>query len=523
MNPLVKKLLTPRYEYLTLDRNLIILEASYGAQYFAEFPDELYQGNDVRLSFPEIIGIESVLIDILEGREVIFELKGVGRSEERNSKLLEQCQNTNNTLHYKQYPLYIDLYINESSEQNYPENSLIILLEDSTERMLLQQSFAQRTNEAQLLLTSTHNSKNYIDKIITSMAEALIVTTNSGIIKTANQFAQDLFGYSEEELVNKPISLIICDENFLNQINSLSNYGVGEFLKNVEINCLKKNQENITVAFSCSAVPTEIQGLKNFVYIGRDISERKQLEAEMSKALNQERELRELKSDFISIASHEFRTPLTSILSSTELLEKYSSRWTQEKKQKHYRRIESSVKRMTELVDDVLLISKVEAGKLEFNPQPLIIQSFCETFVEEIQLSIDRENRIDFTYSGQVAPVYLDEKLLIQILNNLLTNALKYSPQETIVRFRCTCQQYDVIFEIQDQGIGIPLEDQKRLFESFHRAKNVGDIPGTGLGLTIVQKSVNLHNGNVNFVSQVGVGTTFRVILPLTNSEDNET
>lgn len=522
MNLLVKRLLTPRYEYLTLDRNFIILEASYGVRYFAEFPDELYQGNDVRLSFPEIIGIETILIDILEGREVVFELKGIGRSEDRNLNLVEQPQ-TNNTLYHQQYPLYIDLYIHESSNQKYPGNSLIILLEDSTERMLLQQSFAQRTNEAQLLLSSTPNSKKYLDKIITSMAEVLIVTTSSGIIKTVNQFAQDLFGYSEEELINQPISLIICDENFISQINNISNYGSGEFLKNFEVNCLKKNQESLVVAFSCSAVPTELQGLKNFVYIGRDISERKQLEAEMIKALAQERELRTLKSDFISMASHEFRTPLTSILSSTELLEKYSSRWTEEKKHKHYRRIENSVKRMTELVDDVLLISKAEAGKLEFNPQPLILKSFCETLVEEIQLSIGTKHRLNFTYSGQVDPVCLDEKLLIQILNNLLTNALKYSSQETIVRFSCSCQQHGVFFEIKDEGIGIPVEDQKRLFESFHRAKNVGNIPGTGLGLTIVQKSVKLHNGNISFISQVGVGTTVQVILPLTSSEDNET
>ncbi|MEO8892414.1 MAG: PAS domain-containing sensor histidine kinase [Coleofasciculaceae cyanobacterium] len=520
MNLLVKRLLTPRYEYLTLDRNFIILEGSYGARCFAEFPDELYQGNDVRLSFPEIIGIETILIDILEGREVVFELKGVGRSEDRNSSLVEQCQ-TNDLLCQQQYPLYIDLYIHESSNQNYLENSLIILLEDSTERMLLQQSFAQRTNEAQLLLASTPNSKNYIDKIIASMADALIVTTSSGIIKTVNQFTQNLFGYSEEELINKPISTIICDENFLNQINNRANYGVGEFFKNVEINCLKKNQESILVAFSCSAVPTELQGLKNFVYIGRDISERKQIEAEMSKALDRERELRELKSDFVSMASHEFRTPLTSILSSTELLEKYSDVWTEERKQKHYRRIENSIKRMTELVDDVLIISKAEAGKIEFNPQPLIIKNFCETLVEEIQLSLDTKYRINFTYSGQVNSVCLDEKLVIHILNNLLTNALKYSPQETIVHFSCICQQQEVIFEIQDEGIGIPLEDQKRLFESFHRARNVGNIPGTGLGLTIVQKSVNLHNGKISLVSQVGVGTTFQVILPLTNSEDN--
>lgn len=519
MNPLIRKLLIPRYEYIILDRDFRVVEASYGAPGFADFPNELYQGNDVRLSFPELVGIEPVLLDILEGREISFELKGVARSDERNLYSVEPSQQTNTVLTPNKLPLYIDLYINEASNQDHVENRLLILLEDATERMLLQQSFAQRTNEANLLLSSLPISKKYID-IITSMADALLVTTNSGVIKTANQFAQDLFGYSQDELIDQPISRVILDESFLNQINKLPN-GCVEFVKDIEVICRKKNEENLTVAFSCSAIQTDIEGLRNFVYIGRDISERKRLEAEMLKSLERERKLRELKSDFVSMASHEFRTPLTSILSSTELLEKYSHRWTEEKKLKHYRRIENSVRRMTELLDDVLLISKAEAGKIEFNRQPLNLKSFCRNLVEEIQTSIGKKHRIILISSEENNLVNVDERLVLQILNNLLTNAIKYSPQETIVRLIYTGSQQEVIFEIQDEGIGIPLEDQPRLFESFHRAKNVGNIPGTGLGLAIVEKAVKLHNGTISFVSEAGVGTTFKVSLPLNNCTDN--
>lgn len=518
MNPLVKKLLTPRYEYLTLDRNFLVLEVSYGAPYFAELANELYQGNDVRLAFPELVGIESILIDILEGREISFELKGVAR-DQPNLSTPEPNQQTETLLSLPKLPLYIDLYISESSDQNYAENSLLILLEDVTEKMILQQSFAQRANEAYLLLSSLPISKNYIDKVIASMADALIVTTNSGIIKTANQFAQDLFGYIQDELIDQPISKIISDEKFLSKINTLSKDS-GNFLKDVEVICQKKNTEKLTVAFSCSVIQTETEGAKNFVYIGRDISERKQLEAEMLKSLERERKLRELKSDFVSMASHEFRTPLTSILSSTELLEKYSNNWAEEKKSKHYRRIENSIKRMTELLDDFLLISRAEAGKIEFYPQPLDLNKFCSNLVEECQLSFGNKHQISFAYSGSSKLISLDENLLLQILNNLLTNAIKYSPQATIVNFNCICSPQEVIFEIQDQGIGIPLEDQSRLFESFHRAKNVGNIPGTGLGLAIVQKAVKLHGGAINFVSKVGGGTTFKVTLPL-NDHNN--
>jgi signal transduction histidine kinase len=215
------------------------------------------------------------------------------------------------------------------------------------------------------------------------------------------------------------------------------------------------------------------------------------------------------------MASHEFRTPLTTIFSSAELLQHYSQTWSEDKKLKHYNRIEAAVKRMTELLDDVLLYSKAESGKLEFNPKPLVLKDFCSDLVEEIQLGIGENHKITFIYSGPCNNACMDEKLLLHILTNLLTNAIKYSPQDTTILFSCYCEKREVIFEIKDEGIGIPPEDQKRLFESFHRAKNVGTIPGTGLGLAIVQKSVELHGGRITCTSEVGVGTTFRVTLPL--------
>src|SRR5919199_4275447 len=318
MNPLLKKLLAPRYEYLTLDRDFRILEASLGAPRFADCPDEVKWGNDIRVPFPELIGVEETLIDILEGWQINFQLKGVARSSEPSS------------------PLYIDLYVSEYSNQEPSEKKLLVLLEDATERMVLQQTLAQRTNEASLLLSSLAASKNYIDRIITSMADALLVTTASGIIQTVNQFAQDLFGYSQEELINQPISRLIPNDKFLEYTRNLSSSKPGNFIKDVEVFCQTKTGEQICISFSCSAIETEVAGLQNFVYIGRDISDRQRVEAQMMKALERERELRELKSDFVSMASHEFRTPLTAIFSSTELLQHYGNIWSEEKKLKHF-------------------------------------------------------------------------------------------------------------------------------------------------------------------------------------------
>jgi PAS domain S-box-containing protein len=249
--------------------------------------------------------------------------------------------------------------------------------------------------------------------------------------------------------------------------------------------------------------------------IMRDITKRKIAEAELHKALEREKELNELKSRFISMASHEFRTPLTTILGSAELLKHYSYKWSSEKKLVHFERIHSNVQHLVELLNDVLLIGQVEAGKLQFNPERLDVVQFCSTLVEELQLSAGSEHTITFTCQFPKLGGYLDEKLLRHILSNLLSNAIKYSPTSSTVNFELVRQNDLAIFHIQDSGIGIPLEDRQHLFESFHRAKNVGNIPGTGLGLSIVKRSVDLHGGNITVNSEVGVGTTFTVTIPL--------
>lgn len=529
MTSLLNKLLAPHHEYLTLDRDLIVLEMSCRAKRFADCPEQLILGNDVRASFPELIGIEDILLEILLCQRTPFELKGIARSSQEESLLHsaspseraeeltaspdEQSQSNAALLTPNPPLLYFDLYISQYQESS--EKRLIILFEDVTETMVLQQTLSQRINEANLLLSSLTASRNYINRVVTSMADALLVTTASGLLKTINQSAQQLFGYSQDELIHQPISLIVQNREFLHEVNTLAASSSGELLKDREVICHTKSGEKIFVAFSCSVIPTEIDGLRNLVYIGRDISDRKRVEAEILKALERERELRELKSNFISMASHEFRTPLTAIFSSSELLQYYGNTWSEDKKLKYYQRIEGAVKRMSKLLDDVLLYSKVEAGKLEFNPKSIVLEKFCQDLIEEIQLGIDEKPTITFVYSSSCDHLCLDEKLLRHILNNLLTNAIKYSPQDTAIRFSCSCENGEVTFEIQDRGIGIPSEDQKRLFESFHRAKNVGNIPGTGLGLAIVQKAVELHGGRVTFTSEVGMGTTFRVTLPL--------
>ncbi|MDZ8053633.1 MAG: PAS domain S-box protein [Aulosira sp. ZfuVER01] len=261
-------------------------------------------------------------------------------------------------------------------------------------------------------------------------------------------------------------------------------------------------------------VKDETGNLVEFVGYRADVTEQKQLEQELIIALEKEKELNELKSRFISMTSHEFRTPLSTILSSAELLEHYQHKWTQEKQLIHLRRIQTAVSRMTDMLNEVLFIGKADAGILDYKPTSFDLVEYCCQLVEDFELDLNNQHRISFTSESKTIPCFMDEKLLGHILINLLSNAIKYSPSDSKVEFTLTCENGQAIFEIQDQGIGIPAEDLPHLFESFHRASNVGNILGTGLGLAIVKKCIDIHQGDISVSTKLGVGSKFKVTLP---------
>ncbi|MFM7575402.1 MAG: PAS domain S-box protein, partial [Microcystaceae cyanobacterium] len=253
-------------------------------------------------------------------------------------------------------------------------------------------------------------------------------------------------------------------------------------------------EQLIPVLATTFTIPDTATGLPtNFVAIMRDITHIKQAEQRILTALDQERELSELRSRFISMASHEFRTPLAIIASSTGILEMYQERLTTEKRIQHLHRIKNSIHHMTDLLDDVLLVSRAESERLPFNPTIQDLRDFCDQLVAELQLS-SQDHTIQFQVLNpdQNWEMAFDTKLLRQILTNLLSNALKYSPQGGDIQLRLSYQAPNVCLEVQDQGMGIPAEDLGRLFTPFHRAHNVGNIQGTGLGLTIIKKCAEL-------------------------------
>ena len=246
-----------------------------------------------------------------------------------------------------------------------------------------------------------------------------------------------------------------------------------------------------------------------------DIEDRKRAEVELLAAMQREKELSEMKSKFVSTASHEFRTPLATMLSSAELLEHYSESLSPAEKVNLLRTIQGSAKRMSEMIDDVLTLGRAESGVLRLNLGPTNLRELCGRVVSEFRMAQGKQHIITLDDSFDRLEAYMDERLLWHILNNLLSNAVKYSPAGSEVTFSLARRDEQAVIEIQDRGIGIPLEDQPRMFESFHRASNVENRPGTGLGLAIVKKAVELHGGEISLSSAVGSGTRFTVLLPL--------
>ncbi|NET84499.1 MAG: HAMP domain-containing histidine kinase, partial [Moorea sp. SIO1F2] len=227
-----------------------------------------------------------------------------------------------------------------------------------------------------------------------------------------------------------------------------------------------------------------------------------------------EKEVSDLKSRIIFTISHEYRTPLMTILSSVELLEKYRHKFTDSQQLKHFWRIQAAVKHMTTLVNDLLFINQAEFDKLELKPVALNLVTFCQELFCPIKSSLGAKHRLIFSSERDWEPILGDPKILRQILTNIISNAIKYSPDGGTILVQLNGDEEKVILQIIDQGIGIPKEDQPKLFESFSRASNVGIIPGTGLGLSIVKSCVDSHGGKIHVESEVGVGTTFTITLP---------
>jgi signal transduction histidine kinase len=279
--------------------------------------------------------------------------------------------------------------------------------------------------------------------------------------------------------------------------------------------CRWRNRRNELATILLSAEIITVAHEPHVLSLVLDISQRKNAEVEMLKALSREKELSQLKSNFVSMVSHEFRTPLGIIQSSAELLSDFHARMQPDERASQLASISSNTRRMAGMMEEILVLSRLDAGKLEFQPVLLDLNYFCRRVVDEILSATNRRCAIELALNSVPEKAWADERLLGHILTNLLSNAVKYSEPGATVRFAIEPDGDRARCVVQDRGIGIPEGDQQQLFAAFHRGSNVGGRPGTGLGLMLVKRCAELHGGTVHLTSKVGEGTTVSVRLPL--------
>lgn len=364
-------------------------------------------------------------------------------------------------------------------------------------------------------------SENKLRRVINSAQDAIISIDERGAITEWNPQATKIFGWKKEEVLGQPLTQNIIPPKYSAMheagMNHYMSTGHGPALnQRVEMSAIHKSGREFPVELFI--IPMVADGVHSFTAFARDITIQKNLKEEMEKALTQERELNELKSRFVSMTSHEFRTPLTTIKQNVDLIE-YSLEMKNPELyhafSSFFTRISFEITRVTSLMNDMLLLGKIEAGKIEITKKSSDLVIFSHQLIQRITAGRKDGRSIQLKVQGAKQPVKIDLVLMEHIISNLLTNSLKYSEGKTDPILTLSYELNDTVkISIKDFGIGIPREDQKSLFASFFRAKNVRNIQGSGLGLSIVKEFVEMHGGSISFQSEVNQGTEFVVVIP---------
>jgi PAS domain S-box-containing protein len=278
--------------------------------------------------------------------------------------------------------------------------------------------------------------------------------------------------------------------------------------------CRWRNRRGEPFIVLLSAETIELNETPHMLYMALDITQRKRAEEELVKTLEREKELSQLKSNFVSMVSHEFRTPLGIIQSSAELLRDFYPKMHPAEREDQLGSIAKNTRRMAAMMEEVLVLSRLDAGKLDFQPVALDLNLFCRRVVDEVLSATNRRCTIELSLNEVLPDAKADERLLGHIFTNLLSNAVKYSDPGVTVNFAVGRDGHEAVCVVRDRGIGISEEDQQHLFKAFHRGGNVGTRPGTGLGLLLVKRCAELHGGNVQVHSKTGEGTTVTVRFP---------
>ena len=340
-----------------------------------------------------------------------------------------------------------------------------------------------------------------------------ILGIGDGKFVLVNEALVNWLGCSREEALGRSCAELGMWENLADRAAVWEEVGTVGRIRQKECRWRNRRGESFTILLSAETIT--VDNAPHVLLLALDISRRKQAEVEILKALAREKELSQLKSNFVSMVSHEFRTPLGIIQSSAELLRDFHEKMQPAEFNEQLESITRNTSRMAGLMEEVLVLSRLDAGKLDFKPVALDLSLFCHRVVDEVLSATNRRCVIELSLASVPAEGEADEQLLGHIFTNLLSNAVKYSEPGATVRFAIERDGSDAVCLVQDRGIGISEDDQKELFKAFHRGSNVGSRPGTGLGLLLVKRCAELHRGRVQLKSKIGEGTTVVVRLPL--------
>ncbi len=339
-----------------------------------------------------------------------------------------------------------------------------------------------------------------------------ILNMSDGKYVLANDAFVNWLGLPREQVLGRTSAELVIWQNPGERASAWEALRTLGSIRQKECRWLNRRGEPFTILLSAESI--KLNDTPHILSFGQDITQRKRAEGELLKTLEREKKLSQLKSNFVSMVSHEFRTPLGIIQSSTELLRDFFEKMQLIERNEHLESITRNTRRMADMMEGVLVLSRLDAGKLDFQPTSLDLKTFFRRIVDEVLSATNRRCRIELSLNSVPSEVEADERLLGHIFTNLLSNAVKYSEPGASVYFTVEKNGPDVVCVVRDQGIGISEEDLQQLFTAFHRGSNVGTRPGTGLGLLLVKRCADLHRGNVQVSSKIGEGTAVTVRFP---------
>lgn len=420
---------------------------------------------------------------------------------------------------------FVTAFVSDITRRKEAENALKQLNEELEVKISERtQSLTESVKQLAKLITETEAKDAELVRVnaflssIWSHARAIIFVTDAqGKIIMLNAAAEQQLGYTANEVIGIEDPTIFYDKSYGDSNNGASLDFLNMFSKadsntynEIELNYIRKDGTMFPVSLTITPMTNSSGKIEGYLGIATDNSDRKKAETDLRAALDKEKDLSELKSRFVSMASHEFRTPLSTVLSSAYLISKYTQTEDNPKREKHVNRIVSSVNMLTDILNDFLSVGKMEEGKIQVRPCQFNVADTIKNTIADMNGLLKPGQQIIYDHQGN-EEVILDQGMLKHITINLCSNAIKFSPENTDITILSVRQEQGMSFSVKDQGLGISEEDTQHLFERFFRGGNVTNIQGTGLGLHIVSKYVELMNGTISCKSSLGSGTEFHI------------